>query len=154
MGKKKIISQTNEQLIKETDNIEEAMKRASDKTKETARAGFIKKGRIYVSATYNNTIITLTDEKGGVLGWASSGAMGFKGSKKATPYAAGKVAEIVAQKIKKEGIDSVNFYVKGIGSGRDAAARAFLNNGININMIKDITPVPHNGCRPPKVRRV
>jgi small subunit ribosomal protein S11 len=155
MGKKKIIGQTEEQLIKETDKVDEAMKKASDKaTSSPQTAHTVRRGRVYVSASYNNTIITFTDEKGNVLGWSSSGTVGFKGSKKSTPYAAGKVAEIVAQKMKKEGIGSVNFFVKGIGSGRDAAARAFINNGININLMKDVTPAPHNGCRPPKVRRV
>jgi len=153
MGKKKIIKQTDDQLINETNQVADAIKVATDKAANT-KIRSINRGRIYVSASYNNTLITFTDERGGVLGWSSSGAVGFKGSKKSTPYAAGKVAEIIAQKMKKAGIEIANYYVKGVGSGRDAVARSLTNNGITINMMKDITPIPHNGCRPRKVRRV
>jgi len=152
MGKKKIINQTGDELIQETDKVSDAIKKASEKSREGLRT--IRKGRVYVAATYNNTIITFTDETGNVLGWSSSGSVGFSGSKKSTPYAAGKIAELIAQKMKKMGIGTIDLFVKGIGGGRDAAARALMNNGITIDMIRDLTPVPHNGCRPPKVRRV
>ncbi|OHA71037.1 MAG: 30S ribosomal protein S11 [Candidatus Wildermuthbacteria bacterium RIFCSPLOWO2_12_FULL_40_9] len=113
-----------------------------------------KEGRIYIFSSYNNTILTLTDLDGKVLSWASAGRLGFKGAKKATPFAASKVAETITQASKKIGIDKVDILVKGIGSGRESAVRSLVTRGLNIMSIKDITPIPHNGCRPPKVRRV
>lgn len=115
----------------------------------------IKRGRAYIQATYNNTIVALTDQNGNVLGWASAGKCGFKGPKKATPYAAGVVVRDVAERVVRErGLKEVSVFVKGVGSGREGAVRAFPSNGISIISIKDVTPIPHNGCRPPKVRRV
>ncbi|MBP7992209.1 MAG: 30S ribosomal protein S11 [Candidatus Magasanikbacteria bacterium] len=111
-------------------------------------------GRAYVQATFNNTIVTVTDQNGDVLGWASAGGAGFKGPKKATPYAAGMVVKKVLDAIKDVGLKEVSVFVKGIGGGREGAIRAFNTNGINVLSIKDMTPVPHNGCRPPKRRRV
>lgn len=111
-------------------------------------------GRAYVQATFNNTIVTLTDPNGDVLGWASAGGVGFKGPKKATPYAAGMVVKKVVEAIKEVGLKEVNVFVKGIGGGREAAIRAFNTNGIQVLSVKDMTPIPHNGCRPPKRRRV
>ena len=106
-----------------------------------------------MQATYNNTIVSLTDDAGNVLGWASAGSMGFKGAKKSTPFAASKVVEAVVEKGKKAGMQDVAVYVKGIGSGRESAVRSLATH-LNLSSITDVTPIPHNGCRPPKVRRV
>lgn len=111
-------------------------------------------GRAYVQATYNNTIITLTDLNGNVLAWSSAGQNGFKGPKKSTPYAAGVIVRDAVEKSKKYGLRDVNVFVKGIGSGRDAAIRSLNANGLNVLSIKDITPIPHNGPRRPRPRRV
>ena len=111
-------------------------------------------GRAYVQATYNNTIVTLTDPNGNVLGWSSAGKVGFRGPKKSTPYAASVIVKDVADKVKDSGLKEVSVFVKGIGSGRESAVRALNANGINVLSIKDVTPIPHNGCRPPKPRRV
>lgn len=111
-------------------------------------------GQAHIRSTYNNTIIALTDPKGELISWSSSGTIGFKGAKKATPYAAGLVAKNVIEKAKRSGLQEVDVFIKGIGSGREAAVRALAANGLIINSIKDATPIPHNGCRPPKVRRV
>lgn len=114
----------------------------------------VSSGRAYIQATYNNTIITLTDPNGNVLGWSSSGVVGFKGPKKSTPYAAGMVVKDVCDKVKETGLREVAVYVCGVGSGREGAVRALHANGLNVTGIKDITPIPHNGCRAPKPRRV
>jgi small subunit ribosomal protein S11 len=112
-------------------------------------------GRAYVQATYNNTIITITDMQGNVIAWASSGGEGFKGSRKSTPFAAQMAAKNAAQRaVDASGIQSVEVFVKGPGIGREAAIRSLYQTGINITKIKDVTPVPHNGCRPKKRRRV
>ena len=111
-------------------------------------------GQAYIQATYNNVIVTLTDPIGQVLTWSSSGSIGFKGAKKATPYAATLVVKDVVEKSKKMNLRSVDVFVKGIGSGRDSAIRSLSANGLEVKSITDVTPVPHNGCRPPKVRRV
>lgn len=114
----------------------------------------ILKGRASIQCTYNNTIVTLSDANGAVLGWSSSGHLGFKGAKKSTPYAATQVVAEVSEKVKKYGLQELEVYVKGVGSGREASIRALANNGFNLLTIKDITPIPHNGCRPRKPRRV
>jgi small subunit ribosomal protein S11 len=112
-------------------------------------------GRAYIQATYNNTIITLTDLQGNVISWASSGGEGFRGSRKSTPFAAQMAAKVAAQKaIDSAGVRSIEVLVKGPGIGREAAIRSLSQSGLNITKIKDITPIPHNGCRPPKRRRV
>ncbi|WP_185863613.1 30S ribosomal protein S11 [Blattabacterium cuenoti] len=111
-------------------------------------------GEAHIQATFNNIIITLTNKKGDVVAWSSAGKMNFRGSKKNTPYAAQMVAENVAKKGLNAGIKKVEVKVKGPGAGRDAAIRALSNSGITVTIIKDITPLPHNGCRPPKRRRV
>ncbi|MBI2011282.1 30S ribosomal protein S11 [Candidatus Daviesbacteria bacterium] len=111
-------------------------------------------GRVYVTATFNNTLVTLTDGSGNTLAWGSSGASGFKGARKATPFAAITAVEGVAQKAKGYGMNSVEVFIKGPGSGRDAAIRALKNAGMNITMIADVTPMPHNGPRAKKRRRV
>jgi len=150
MGKKRIIKKTKEELLKERETIEAGMKKevkisAIPKTKE---------GRIYVSSSYNNTMITLTDLQGNVLTWVSAGSIGFKGTKKATPFAASKVAEAITLTTKKLGIEKVAVLVKGIGSGRESAIRSLATHGLGISSVRDVTPIPHNGCRPPKARRV
>ncbi len=149
MGKKRIATQTKEELLKEREKIEARVKREIKLAPKK-----VKEGKIYISSTYNNTIITLTDLTGNVLGWTSAGNIGFKGTKKATPFAASKVAEAICQVAQKLGIEKVAIFVKGIGSGRESAIRSIAARGLEITSIKDITPIPHNGCRPPKVRRV
>lgn len=114
----------------------------------------ISSGRVYVTATFNNTLITLTDVSGSTLAWGTSGASGFKGARKATPFAAISAMEKVAQKGKDLGMSSVEVYIKGPGPGRDATIKALRGAGINITMIADVTPIPHNGPRPKKRRRV
>lgn len=108
----------------------------------------------HIQATFNNTIITIADKNGNTISWASSGAVGFSGSKKSTPFAAQRAAESVARKAKELGVKQVEVYVKGPGSGRESAIRAIQAAGLSIIAIRDVTPIPHNGCRPPKRRRV
>ncbi len=123
------------------------------KKKKTAR--LVRSGRAYINATYNNTMVTLTDAKGDVISWASAGIAGFKGAKKATPYAAQIITKIAVQKAKEEyGLEEVNVFVAGVGTGRESAIRSLNANGLNVLAIKDVTPIPHNGCRPKKPRRV
>jgi small subunit ribosomal protein S11 len=114
----------------------------------------ITSGSAYIQATFNNTIVTITDPTGGVITWSSAGNLGFKGSRKGTPYAAQIAAEAAAKKAIDIGMKQVDVYVKGPGAGRESAIRALQAAGLDINLIKDVTPVPHNGCRPPKRRRV
>ncbi|MBI4688428.1 MAG: 30S ribosomal protein S11 [Nitrospirae bacterium] len=114
----------------------------------------IPNGSAYIQATFNNTIITITDPKGNVITWASAGGQGFKGSRKGTPYAAQIAAENAAKKAVDSGMRQVDVFINGPGAGRESAIRAIQSAGLEINLIKDITPVPHNGCRPPKRRRV
>ncbi|CAM2061136.1 30S ribosomal subunit protein S11 [Desulfovibrionales bacterium] len=111
-------------------------------------------GVAHIQATFNNTIITFTDVRGNVVSWASAGASGFKGSRKSTPFGAQVAAESAARKALEHGMRTVGIYVKGPGSGREAAMRAINHAGFNITFIRDVTPIPHNGCRPPKRRRV
>lgn len=114
----------------------------------------IEKGIAHIHSTFNNTIITITDTVGNTISWASAGAQGFKGSRKSTPFAAQMAADTAARAAMEHGLKEVECYVKGPGSGREAAIRSLQAAGINVNMIKDVTPIPHNGCRPPKRRRV
>lgn len=114
----------------------------------------IAKGVAHVHSTFNNTIVTITDEHGNVLTWSSAGALGFKGSRKSTPFASQMAAETAAKAAMEHGLKSVEVFVKGPGSGREAAIRALQATGLEVTMIKDVTPIPHNGCRPPKRRRV
>lgn len=115
----------------------------------------VAKGVVYIAATFNNTVITVTDEMGNVLAWSSAGALGFKGSKKSTPYAAQQAVEDAMNKAKEYGIKGVGIKVQGPGSGRDTAVKSVgAIEGIRVTFLKDITPLPHNGCRPPKKRRV
>lgn len=114
----------------------------------------IERGRVYIKATYNNTIVSITDEKGNLLAFSSAGILGFRGPKKATPYAATRIVASLGEKIKKMNLKNVEVYVKGIGSGRESAIRSLPSQGLNITSIKDITPVPFNGPRARKPRRV
>ncbi len=115
----------------------------------------VKSGKAYIKASYNNTIVTLTDQQGNVISWASAGVAGFKGAKKATPYAAQIISKIAVMKAKEEyGLEEVEVFVSGVGTGRESAIRALNANGMEVTAIKDVTPIPHNGCRPKKPRRV
>ena len=114
----------------------------------------IERGQAHISSTFNNTMVTLTDLNGNVLSWARAGQLGFRGSRKSTPFAAQQAAEEAAKKAMEHGLKSVEVFVKGPGSGREAAIRSLQATGLEVNMIKDVTPIPHNGCRPPKRRRV
>lgn len=128
--------------------------KVAPRTKRKKSVKQVSHGRAYVQATYNNTIVTVTDANGNVLGWSSAGKVGFTGPKKATPYAASIIVKDLVDRIKETGLKEVNVFVKGVGSGREAAVRALNANGINVLTIKDVTPIPHNGCRAPKPRRV
>ncbi|MDD5738383.1 MAG: 30S ribosomal protein S11 [Candidatus Pacebacteria bacterium] len=150
MGKKRVIKKTEKELIEETDKIE---KKLGKELNVSASRPF-KKGRVYISSTYNNTIVSLTDERGNVLFWRSAGNVGFKGTKKGTSFAASKVAQAVAQACDQFKIKEVSVFVKGVGGGRDSALKTIAGAGLEIEAIKDVTPVPHNGCRPRKPRRV
>jgi small subunit ribosomal protein S11 len=139
----------------------EELKKEPEKKAEDLEVKKIKKakrqvlsGRATVKCSYNNTIVSIADQTGNILGWATSGLLGFKGAKKATPYAATQVVGSVSEKVRKYGVKELEVYVKGVGSGREASIRALANNGFDLTLIKDITPIPHNGCRPKKPRRV
>ena len=114
----------------------------------------IDKGQVHIKSSFNNTIVTFTDLQGNVVAWASSGKLGFKGSKRSTPFAAQQCVEDAAKVAKEHGIKSVEVFVKGPGSGRELAIRSLANCELNVTMIKDVSPIAHNGCRPPKVRRI
>ncbi len=152
MGKKRVINQKEEDILKEKETLDSALKKTE--SKEATKKGGYSIGKIYIYSSYNNTKITVTDSVGNVLAWSSAGHLQFKGPKKATSFAAAKVAESIVQKIKKLRIPEFQVYIKGLGSGRESALRSFIAQDFNITSIKDITPVPHGGCRPPKVRRV
>ncbi|MEG0072979.1 MAG: 30S ribosomal protein S11 [Clostridia bacterium] len=127
-------------------------------TKKTATKKKVRKnittGVAHIQSSFNNTIVTMTDSQGNVLSWSSAGSQGFKGSRKNTPFAAQTAAEIAAKAAMEHGLKNIEVFVKGPGSGREAAIRALQAAGLEINMIKDVTPIPHNGCRPPKRRRI
>ncbi len=114
----------------------------------------VEKGAAHIRSTFNNTIVTITDTAGNAISWASAGGLGFRGSRKSTPFAAQTAAETAAKVAKEHGMKTVEVYVKGPGAGREAAIRALEATGLSVTMIKDVTPIPHNGCRPPKRRRV
>ncbi|HNY72005.1 MAG TPA: 30S ribosomal protein S11 [Syntrophales bacterium] len=130
------------------------MARPARKTGKKKEKKNIPEGIAHIQSTFNNTIVTITDLSGNVVSWSSSGIQGFKGSRKSTPFAAQMAAEDAVKKAKEHGMRSVQVYVKGPGSGRESALRALQVAGINITLIRDVTPIPHNGCRPPKRRRV
>lgn len=132
-----------------------AKKAVSTKTKTKKTSLKIsEKGRVYVSATFNNTLVTFTNEKGDTIAWSSAGASGFKGARKSTPFAATTAVENAAKKVVEKGVKSVDVYVKGPGAGRDSALRAIKSAGLSISLIADITPIPHNGPRASKKRRI
>jgi small subunit ribosomal protein S11 len=140
------------EIALETNTSEEVKPEEKKKVKKAKKQ--ISKGRATVKCSYNNTIVNISDDNGGVLGWCSSGLLGFKGAKKATPYAATQVVANVTEKVRKYGMKELEVFVRGVGSGREASIRALANNGFEITMIKDTTPIPHNGCRAKKPRRV
>lgn len=148
MGEQKVKTITGEADAKTTS----AKGRSASGGKKGKRK--VSRGRIYIQSTYNNTIITVTDEAGGTLGWGTAGNSGFKGSKKSTPYAAQRTMEETMNRLKNVGLAEVEVFVKGIGSGRESAVRALQGAGITVLTIKDQTPIPHGGVRPKKVRRV
>jgi len=151
MGKKHIIKQTEEEMIKEGEQLHKTMeKEASVQVSKKTQ----KEGAIYIFSSYNNTIITLTDPFGNALDSRSAGRLGFRGSKKSTPFAASKIAEALGQIAEKMGIKRIKISVKGVGSGRESAIRSFANQGFEILSIKDTTPIPHNGCRQRRPRRL
>ena len=141
MGKKKVVTKKEDSSNIKSETV--ISKKSSKKVKKVDLA------KVYINATYNNTIITVTDSNGNVLAWSSSGSTGFSGPKKATPFAASKVVSVITEKIKPFEIKNLEIYVKGIGSGRDSAIRSFASAGFNIVLLKDVTPIPHNGPRPP-----
>ncbi len=128
-----------------------AVKKVTRKRKERKN---IERGAAHIRSTFNNTIVTMTDVNGNALSWASAGGLGFRGSKKSTPFAAQMAAETAAKAAMEHGLKTVEVFVKGPGAGREAAIRALQAAGLEVSMIKDVTPIPHNGCRPPKRRRV
>jgi small subunit ribosomal protein S11 len=134
----------------------QADQKAGEKAAARKRRGRknIAEGVVHIHSTFNNTIVTITDYQGNVISWSSAGAMGFKGSRKGTPFAAQQAADSAAKKAMDHGLRSVQIFVRGPGAGRESALRALQSAGINISLIKDVTPIPHNGCRPPKRRRV
>lgn len=144
MGKKRIVKKGEGA----TDGAEKASTNAGAPKKR------VEAGVLYVQSTYNNTKVLLTDTTGNALVWSSSGSLGFKGAKKGTPFAAAKIGETVGEKAKVMGVKEVAIVVNGVGSGRESSIRGFISKGINISSIKDVTPVPHNGPRPPRPRRV
>lgn len=150
MGKKKVAQKSGEEVVKESDS---ASGIVAKKAKEGGKQ-HIESGRIYIQASYNNTMITVTDSKGGVVAWLSAGSLGFSGPKKATPFAASKVAEAISEKVKRFGPVNVEIFIRGAGKGRDAAVRSLAAKGFNILSVRDVTPIPHNGPRPKKIRRV
>jgi len=158
MGKKKIAETTDDKIEEvKTEQVEGASTATDDvveekKTRKPKNKRF-DTGVLYVESTYNNTKLTLTDDKGNTLGWSTSGSLGFKGAKKGTPFAAAKVGETLALKAQTLGIKEVKVVVKGVGSGRESGIRGFISKGINLLSIRDMTPVPHNGPKAPKPRR-
>lgn len=142
MGKKRIVKKGGDDGVK---------KSASNKKISRKK---LESGTLYVRSTYNNTAISLTDKKGNLVASSSSGSMGFRGAKKGTPFAAAKAADVLAEKAEQVGLKKINIVVKGVGSGRESSIRSFINKGIQIDSIVDMTPVPHNGPKPRKPRRV
>src|SRR3989344_9628999 len=140
MGKKMVTKQTGEEALKESAVTEAAFQKAAGKSV----AKKFDRGRVYISTSYNNTVITITDDKGNAVAWSTAGALGFNGPKKATPFAASKVVAALYEKIQKSGPFNVDIFVRGVGGGRDSAIRSLINRGFNVLSIKDVTPIPHN----------
>ena len=150
MGKKKIGTQTEAEAIGQATAIEGAVAAASAKNVSKK----FEKGNVYVKASYNNTIISVTDDKGNLVAWSTAGSLGFRGPKKATPFAASKVVAALTEKLRKAGLQKVSIYLNGIGGGRDSSVRSFVNQGFDVLSIHDVTSIPHNGPKPRKVRRI
>jgi len=150
MGKKKVAKQDAKDSLQESEAIQSAAAKSGAKgtSKKTMR------GNVYVKSSYNNTLVTVTDVKGNVMAWSSAGALGFKGPKKATAYAASKIIDTLAEKLRKSGLNEVTCYLSGIGGGRDSAIRSLANQGYTILSIHDVTGIPHNGPKARKPRRV
>jgi len=124
------------------------------KTRKRKERKHVERGAAHIQSTFNNTIVTLTDSIGNALSWSSAGSLGFRGSKKSTPFAAQMAAEVAAKGAMEQGLKTIEVFVKGPGAGREAAIRSLQAAGLEVSLIKDVTPIPHNGCRPPKRRRV
>lgn len=150
MGKKKIGTQDGTEAINQAGAVETAVAAASTKTVGKK----LDQGRVYVKASYNNTIISVTDDNGNLVAWSTAGSLGFKGPKKATPFAASKIVAALSEKLRKAGLSNITIYLNGIGGGRDSSIRSFVNQGFNVLGIQDVTPIPHNGPKPKKVRRI
>ena len=150
MGKKHVVIKSKEELLKERDKVESSMRKEINLNLATR----LREGKIYLSCSYNNMIMTLTNPDGSVLFWSSAGKLGFKGAKKGTSFAASKVAEAMAFAVEKARIKTLKIFVKGIGAGRVSALRSLAAKGLNIVSVKDTTSIPHNGCRPKKARRL
>jgi len=149
MGKKQIKTETPAEALKTAETVDTAVAKAS-----SASSKKLQKGRVYIKATYNNTIVSVTDDHGNLVAWSTAGALGFAGPKKATPFAASKIVATVTEKLKKSGPTDVSVFVNGFGGGRDSAIRSFINQGFNVLSITDVTPIPHNGVKAPKPRRI
>ncbi|MFC1644705.1 30S ribosomal protein S11 [Patescibacteria group bacterium] len=149
----KEVKETSSEAVEVKGAKEETPVTTAPKAKKSKKRQ-VQKGQAHIKCTYNNTIITLSDANGAVLGWSSAGFLGFKGAKKSTPYAATKVANDVSEKVQKYGLKELTVFIKGVGGGREASVRGLANAGFDLSAIKDITPIPHNGCRPKKPRRV
>jgi len=145
---------TVEQKSSDVQTDEKIVTEAKTKGRRRKNIRQVKHGQAHIMATYNNTIVTLTDLNGNVLSWSSAGRLGFRGPKKSTPYAASIIVKDAVEKTKAYGLSEVNVFVRGVGSGRESAIRALHANNINVVSIKDVTPIPHNGCRRPRPRRV
>ncbi len=150
------VEETAESILGLNENrkIEEPITEAEAKKKKKKIKRQISKGQAHIKCTYNNTMVMISDMTGGMIGWSSSGLLGFKGAKKATPYAATQVVQDVSEKVKKYGVQELEVFVKGVGSGRESSIRSLANRGFSLVSIKDVTPIPHNGCRPKNPRRV
>ncbi len=154
MGQKKVIEKTEKDILEEGKKLEETMVKKSSVKKSGQGVGKIGIGVIYVNFSYNNTMLTATDKKGNVVAWISAGSLGFSGPKKATPFAVSKMVAAISEKLKKFGFSEIEVVMKGVGSARDSALKSLAGQGFSILSIKDVTPIPHNGPRPPKKRRV
>ncbi len=143
-----------EEITEEKTESQPAQKLSEKAARKKRGRKNIAEGVVHIHSTFNNTIVTITDYQGNVISWSSAGAMGFKGSRKGTPFAAQQAADSAAKKAMDHGLRTVQIFVRGPGAGRESALRALQSAGINISLIKDVTPIPHNGCRPPKRRRV
>jgi len=149
---KKLLLKSNDHEVEKTEKKKEISTEKIKKGKKIKRSIF--KGQAHIKCTYNNTVITITDMNGAVLGWSSAGLLGFKGAKKSTPFAATKVAADVTEKIRKFNLKELMIFIKGVGGGRESSIRGLAGAGFDVSLIKDITPMPHNGCRRRRPRRV